>query len=115
MSRAHLVVTVLASAGMGFGRLGVRPRRAGRTADCRLCRPLPHSWWGWSWRLGTTKAAGAVGLLVGLFAPLVGVVTAIGLVLCFIGAVVTIVRARSYRHIPFPLLYLAPDVALGYA
>ncbi|WP_435110102.1 DoxX family protein [Nocardiopsis synnemataformans] len=35
----------------------------------------------------------------------------IGLVLYFIGAVVTVVRARSYAHIPFPLVYAAPVAA----
>ncbi|MEW2327822.1 DoxX family protein [Micromonospora chersina] len=41
-----------------------------------------------------------------------------GLVLYFRGAVVTVVRARSFSHIPYPLMYLAPvaaAVALGLA
>lgn len=59
-----------------------------------------------------------MGLLVGLFVPAVGAVAGVGLVLYFTGAVVTVVRARRYAHIPFPLLYAAPVVgalALGYA
>jgi hypothetical protein len=31
-------------------------------------------------------------------------------VLYFVGAVVTVLGARSYKTIPFPLLYLAPVV-----
>lgn len=76
---------------------------------------VPRSWWPW---LGTAKAAGAAGLLVGLFVPVVGVLAGVGLVLYFTGAVITVARARWYSHIPFPLLYLAPvagSLALGYA
>lgn len=43
--------------------------------------------------------------------PLVGVAAGFGLVLYFTRAVVTVVRARSYAHIPFPLIYMAPVVA----
>ncbi|MFD9066917.1 DoxX family protein [Kitasatospora purpeofusca] len=39
---------------------------------------------------------------------------AVGLILYFLGAVVTCLRARSYSTVPFPLLYLAPvAVTLG--
>ena len=55
------------------------------------------------------KLAGAVGLLVGIAVPALGVAAAIGLVLFFIGAIVTHVRAQDYSSIPFPgsLLLLA--------
>ena len=69
---------------------------------------VPRSWWPW---LGTAKAAGAAGLLVGLFVPGIGIAAGLGLVLYFAGAVATVVRARSYAHIPFPLLYMAPVAA----
>jgi hypothetical protein len=68
---------------------------------------VPRSWWPW---LGAAKAAGAVGLLVGLAVPAIGVVAAIGLVLYFTGAVITVARARWYSHLPFPVLYMAPAV-----
>jgi hypothetical protein len=64
---------------------------------------VPRSWWPW---LATAKAAGAVGLLVGLFVPVVGLLAGIALVLYFVGAVVTVVRARVYSHIPGPVLFL---------
>lgn len=56
---------------------------------------VPSSWWPW---LGTAKAAGAAGLLAGLYIPVIGAVAAIGLVLYFIGAVGTVLRARVYRN-----------------
>jgi hypothetical protein len=68
---------------------------------------VPKAWWPW---LGTAKAAGALGLLVGLVYPAIGVAAAIGLVLYFTGAVITVVRARWYSHVPFPLMYMAPVV-----
>lgn len=36
---------------------------------------------------------------------------AIGLILYFTGAVITVARARWYSHLAFPLIYAAPVVA----
>ncbi len=72
---------------------------------------MPRSWWG---PLALAKLAGAAGLLAGLVVPALGVAAAVGLILYFLGAVVTCLRARSYSTVPFPLLYLAPvAVTLG--
>jgi hypothetical protein len=113
MSTAYLVVTLLGAAMAAFsaGSLFSHSKWA--------VQPLtdygvPRSWWPW---LGTAKAAGAAGLLVGLFMPVIGVMAGIGLVLYFTGAVITVVRARWYSHIAYPLLYMAPVVgslALGF-
>jgi hypothetical protein len=46
--------------------------------------------------LGILKAAGAIGLLVGIGVPLIGTAAAVGLVLFFIGAIITHLRARDY-------------------
>ncbi|MEE1828459.1 DoxX family protein [Streptomyces sp. BE20] len=107
MSTAFIVATVLAAVMAGFSGGSVFARAA------FVVEPLteygvPRSWWNW---LGAAKAAGALGLLVGLFAPVVGVLAAIGLVLYFGGAVITVVRARSYAHVAFPLVYMAPAAA----
>ncbi|MFE5721080.1 DoxX family protein [Streptomyces erythrochromogenes] len=75
---------------------------------------VPRAWWVW---LGAAKAAGAVGLAAGVFVPAVGVAAAIGVAVYFAGAVVTVVRARAYAHVPFPVIYAAPAVvalALGF-
>ncbi len=98
---------------MVWSPVNVRAHRASRTPS--IHHSVPHSWWPW---LGTAKAAGAAGLLVGLFVPVIGVMAGIGLVLYFAGAVVTVVRARCYSNIPYPLLYMASVVAalaLGFA
>ena len=44
----------------------------------------------------TCKTAGALGLLVGFWVPLVGVAAAVGLVLFFVCALYTHVRAGDY-------------------
>ncbi|OLF16229.1 DoxX family protein [Actinophytocola xanthii] len=64
---------------------------------------LPHSWLP---MLGVAKAAGGLGLLAGIAVPLLGVAAATGLVLYFVGAVVTVVRARRLDHLPFPGVFL---------
>jgi hypothetical protein len=107
MSTVYVVVTVLSAVWVGFSAVSVFLHAAwvvGPLADYGIAR----AWWPW---LGTAKAAGAAGLLVGLFVPVIGVLAGICLVVYFAGAVVTVLRARSYSHIPFPLLYMAPVAA----
>jgi hypothetical protein len=45
--------------------------------------------------LGVLKAAGALGLLIGIGVPLIGIAAAAGLTLFFVGAVITHLRARD--------------------
>ncbi|MBT2444645.1 DoxX family protein [Streptomyces sp. ISL-36] len=113
-STASTVVTVLAALMTGFSAVSVF-LRAQWVVQPMADYGIPGSWLLW---LGTAKAAGAAGLLAGLFVPVIGVAAGIGLVLYFAGAVVAVVRARWYAHIPFPLIYAAPVVgalALGHA
>jgi DoxX-like protein len=94
MSEGYVVVTVLWATWVAFsaGSVFLRAKWIVRPlADCGV----PPSWWPW---LGTAKAAGAAGLLVGLFMPVIGVMAMIGLVLYFIGAIATVMRARLYSH-----------------
>lgn len=103
-----VVVTVLTALWVGFSALSVF-RRAQWVVGPLAGYGVARRWWPW---LGAAKAAGAAGLVVGLVVPVIGVVAGIGLVLYFTGAVITVLRARSYAHVPFPLLYLAPVVAV---
>ncbi len=50
----------------------------------------------WITILGILKAAGALGLLIGISVPLIGMAAAIGLILFFVGAIVTHLRAHDY-------------------
>ncbi|MGX1883470.1 DoxX family protein [Streptomyces sp. NPDC055287] len=106
MSTTYVVVTLLAAAMAGFSAASVF-FRAKWVVEPLADYGVPESWWPW---LGAAKAAGAAGLVIGLFVPVIGLLAGIGLVLYFTGAVVTVARARSYAHIPFPLVYAAPVV-----
>ncbi len=65
---------------------------------------IPHRWIG---PLGVAKATGGAGLLVGIAVPPLGTLAAAGLAVYFLGAVVAVVRARWWSHLPAPLLFLA--------
>ncbi|MDA0564338.1 DoxX family protein [Streptomonospora sp. S1-112] len=107
MSVAYIAVTLAAAAFVAFSAVSVfirAPWVVGPIAEYGV----PLTWLPW---LGAAKAAGAVGLVVGLAVPVVGLLAGVGLVLYFTGAVITVLRARSYSHVPFPLVYAAPVVA----
>lgn len=109
MSIATTIVVLATAAWVGFSAFSVYTHKSW-VVDNFVDYDVPRSWWFW---LGSAKALGAVGLVVGLWIPSLGVAAAIGLVLYFLGAVLTVLRARAYSHVPFPLLYLAPVVAAG--
>ncbi|GAA1138233.1 hypothetical protein F4556_005335 [Kitasatospora gansuensis] len=110
MNTAYVVVTVLAAAMTGFSAFSLL-RRADFVVQSMVQYQVPRSWWT---PLGLAKAAGALGLVVGLFVPFIGIAATVGLALYYLGAVITCVRARSYAHAAFPLIYLAPAlVACG--
>lgn len=56
--------------------------------------------------LGVLKTAGALGLLVGIGVPAIGVAAATGLVLFFVVAVAAHVRIRWFAPIGFPGTFL---------
>jgi DoxX-like family len=60
----------------------------------------------WLLPLGVLKAAGALGLLIGIGLHFVGVAAGFGLALFFVGAITVVVRARWYSHLPWPTTYL---------
>lgn len=102
MFTTYIVVTVLAAAGNTFAAI-VDFRRPQWVVD-NISR------WGgsysWLFPLGALKAAGALGLLVGIAVPLIGMAAGVGLVLFFAGAIAVVMRARWYSHLPWPMTYL---------
>ena len=107
METAYVVVTILAAAFVGYSA-GAVLLRAGWVTRALVDYGVAPVWWPW---LGVAKAAGAVGLLVGLFVPLMGIAAEVGLVVYFTGAVLTVLRARWYSNVPHPLVFLAPVAA----
>lgn len=66
----------------------------------------------WLPALGSAKLAGAAGLVVGLLGlPALGMAAAVGLVLFFVGAVITHLRAHVLYNIAFPGAYLGLSAA----
>jgi hypothetical protein len=68
--------------------------------------------------LAVVKIAGAVGLLIGIGVPALGLAAAVGLVLFFVGAISAHIRARDYASIPAPgvfLLLAAASLVLRFA
>ncbi|MEV6059645.1 DoxX family protein [Nocardia asteroides] len=110
MNTAYIIVTVIAALWVGFSAVSLL-RRAPFVVDPLIEYGVPQTWWT---PLGLAKAAGAIGLLAGLWIPALGITAAIALILYFTGAVITVLRAHSYKTVAFPVLYLAPvAVALG--
>jgi hypothetical protein len=101
MFTAYIVVTVLTIVALTFSATADFVRY--HQVLTNMARAgVPESW---LTRLAILKAAGAVGLLVGLAVPPVGVAASIGVILFFIGAIITHVRARWYSF-SYPSVYL---------
>lgn len=110
MSAVPTTVVIVVAAWIAFSGVSVLARRAFIVENLEAYG-VPERWWPW---LGVAKTVGAAGLLAGLVVPAVGVAAAMGLGVYFVGALLTVTRARAYSHLPFPLLYLVPAVAAGW-
>jgi hypothetical protein len=104
MFTAYVIVTVLAAAANAYAATADLSGAEWVLANMTRLG-VPHSWLS---PLGAAKAAGALGLVVGIAVPPIGVAAAAGLTLYFAGAVATVVRAQWYAHVyPVPYLLLA--------
>ncbi len=94
MSTAYVAVAVLAIAATAFS--GIAALVHFKPILPAMARAgVPESWL--TFPIGTLKTAGAAGLLLGLAGvPWIGTAAAIGLVLFFVCAVYTHLRARDY-------------------
>ncbi|MCX5608054.1 DoxX family protein [Streptomyces sp. NBC_00047] len=70
---------------------------------------VPDSWLP---RLATLKAAGAIGLVAGLWFTPLGIAAAIGVTLYFIGAVISHLRVKDYELAPAAVLAVVAAAAL---
>jgi DoxX-like family len=102
MFTAYVIVTVLGAAANTYAAI-VDFRRPQWVLVNMTKWGGSHSWLS---TLGALKAAGALGLLVGISVPLIGIAAAVGLVLFFVGAIAVVIRARWYSHLPWPATYL---------
>ncbi|MFJ4828061.1 DoxX family protein [Streptomyces bacillaris] len=104
---AYAVLGVLLALALGASAVLTFTRNEAITASMGKVG-VPDSWFPW---LASLKAAGALGLLVGLGVPVIGAAAAVGVVLYFIGAVVTHVRAKDYEIAPPAVLALLAAAA----
>jgi hypothetical protein len=98
---AFVIVSLFAAAALVFSATVDFIRYEKVLANMARAR-VPESW---LTTLGALKAAGALGLLVGLGVPWVGAAAAIGVICFFIGAIVTHIRAGWYSF-TYPSVYL---------
>jgi hypothetical protein len=108
MSIVHVLVTVItivANAGIAIADVSRAKFVLANAAEVGL----PQSWLP---LLATLKAAGALGLLLGLLGVrFIGVAAAIGLVLFYIGAIAAHLRARVFHNIFLPGGYVVLAIA----
>ena len=102
MSIVYIIVTILTAAANTYAA-AVDFRRPQGVLDNMTKWDGSHSW---LFMLGALKGAGALGLLIGIRVPLIGIAAGIGLVLFFVGAIAVVIRARWYSHLPWPSTYL---------
>ena len=96
MDTAYLVVTVLLAAMAGFsgvGKLRRDPKIVHMVHDVVgvPMKYLPH--------LAACEIAGALGLVLGIWWPILGMAAGIGLVVYFVGAIVSHVRVGDVKGI----------------
>ncbi|WP_040700980.1 DoxX family protein [Nocardia vinacea] len=104
---AYAVVTILAAAAT-FGATAFDIVKAGQVRETMRGYGLPQ----WTLNpLAVLKALGGLGLLIGLAIPPLGRTAALCLVLYFLGAEITIIRAKRYTDIAYPLPYLILSAA----
>ncbi|WP_433733918.1 DoxX family protein [Nocardia sp. CA-129566] len=107
MSVAYVVVTILAAVGALFAA-GFDIVEADKVRETMRGYGLPQ----WTLNpLAALKALGAFGLLIGLAIPPLALAAAVCLVLFFLGAEITILRAKWYTHLGYPLPYLVLSAA----
>lgn len=101
MHLAYLIVTFLAAIALAFSASATLLRYHRVLANMSRAG-VPDSWLN---MLGLLKAAGAIGLVVGIGVPVIGIAAAVGVTLFFVGAIVTHLRAHWYSF-TFPAVFL---------
>lgn len=103
MHLAYLAVTVLLSGMLIYSAMAMY-FRASWIISAMSRVGVPESWLP---ALAALKAAGAVGLLVGIVIPVIGLAAAAGVTLFFSGAIITHIRARWGLPAPVPFFVMA--------
>ncbi|MFI5757372.1 DoxX family protein [Streptomyces sp. NPDC051569] len=105
---AYAVVGILLAVALTGSAVGTFTRQE-KIISSMSALGVPDTWFP---RLAALKAAGAVGLVVGLWVPAIGIAAAIGVALYFIGAAITHLRAKDYEIAPVVIIFLLAVAAL---
>lgn len=89
---AYVVVSIMLALGLTFSAAS-NFARIERLVEGMAQAGVPVSWLS---LLGWIKTFAAIGLLVGIFVPVVGLAAALGVIVFFLGAIVVHIRARAY-------------------
>lgn len=103
MHSAYLIVIALAAAANIYAGISDFTRPNWLLANIKRLEVEER----WLPTLGVLKLLGGIGLLAGFYYPQIGVAAAAGLIVYFVAAVVTVLRAHWYTNLPFPLTWLA--------
>ncbi|MCX4525771.1 MULTISPECIES: DoxX family protein [unclassified Streptomyces] len=106
---AYAVVGTLLALALAASATLTLQRNGQIVANMRAVQ-VPDSWLP---RLAALKAAGAVGLLVGLWVTPLGIAAAIGVTLYFVGAVISHLRVRNFELAPAAVLAAVAVAALA--
>lgn len=98
----YAAVAVLAAA-MNIWAASLDFRRAEMAVANAAKVEVPSTW---LLPLGALKFAGALGFIIGIVVPLIGIAAAIGLVLFFVCAIFAHLRVGWYSTLPFPVAFL---------
>ncbi|HEU5314376.1 MAG TPA: DoxX family protein [Candidatus Udaeobacter sp.] len=96
MFTAYIIVTVLTVAANAYAAV----------VDFRRPQWVLDNMSKWGGSDSWLSTLGALGRLVGIGIPLIGVAAGVGLVLFFVGAIAVVIRAGWYAHLPWPSTYL---------
>lgn len=94
----------LALLGSAAGKLTKHPKVTENLGKCEV----PSNWHP---RLAVAEIAGAVGMVLGLWVPALGVTAAVGVVLYFVGAVIAHVRV-SDNEVAAPIVFIVLSVVV---
>lgn len=89
---AYVVVSILLALGLGLSA-ATNFARIERLVEGMMQAGVPVSWLS---LLAWIKTSAAIGLVVGIFVPIIGLAAALGVIVFFIGALVVHIRARAY-------------------
>lgn len=114
MQVAYLVVSILLAIALTFSGIGKLRRDARQVRVVHETVGLPLKYFP---ALATLEFAGAAGLVAGIWWPWIGIAAGIGVVLYFVGAVVSHLRVGDFKGIgsaAFMLVFAAAALVLQY-